>query len=102
MTQNQALSFDISRILQLLPHRYPFLLVDRVVEFVVDDYIKTYKMAKILYNNFKKTKKDYFLFVWLYYEYSSNLLMRFRSTAFLKCLFETETPNFWFEIRKPS
>ena len=23
-------------------------------------YIKSYKMAKILYNNFKKTKKDYF------------------------------------------
>ena len=43
MTQNQASGFDISRILQLLPHRYPFLLVDRVVECVVDDYIKTYK-----------------------------------------------------------
>lgn len=25
--------FDIERILQLLPHRYPFLLVDRVLEF---------------------------------------------------------------------
>ena len=25
-------------------------------------YIKSYKMAKILYNNFKKTKKDYLFF----------------------------------------
>ena len=27
-----ALSFGIDRIMQLLPHRYPFLLVDKVVE----------------------------------------------------------------------
>ena len=26
-------SFDIERVLQLLPHRYPMLLVDRVIEF---------------------------------------------------------------------
>lgn len=25
--------FDIERVLELLPHRYPFLLVDRVIEF---------------------------------------------------------------------
>lgn len=25
-------------------------------------YIKSYNMAKILYNNFKKTKKDYFFY----------------------------------------
>ena len=34
MTQNQASGFDISRILQLLPHRYPFLLVDKAEAFV--------------------------------------------------------------------
>ena len=28
-------------------------------------YIKSYKMAKILYNNFKKTKKDYFFYNYL-------------------------------------
>jgi len=27
------LEFDISKVLELLPHRYPFLLVDRVLEF---------------------------------------------------------------------
>jgi 3-hydroxyacyl-[acyl-carrier-protein] dehydratase len=26
------LDFDISKVLELLPHRYPFLLVDRVIE----------------------------------------------------------------------
>jgi len=34
---------DIQRILQLLPHRYPFLLVDRVVECVSGSHIKAYK-----------------------------------------------------------
>ena len=34
---------DIHRILQLLPHRYPFLLVDRVVEFEKDVRIKALK-----------------------------------------------------------
>lgn len=27
------MTFDIQEILELLPHRYPFLLIDRVVEF---------------------------------------------------------------------
>jgi 3-hydroxyacyl-[acyl-carrier-protein] dehydratase len=30
---SQPLPLDVRRILDLLPHRYPFLLVDRVVEF---------------------------------------------------------------------
>lgn len=34
---------DIRQILGLLPHRYPFLLVDRVVEYVPGDCIKAYK-----------------------------------------------------------
>lgn len=34
---------DIRQILSLLPHRYPFLLVDRVVDFVPHDYINAYK-----------------------------------------------------------
>ena len=33
MTATIAMPFDIERIQALLPHRYPFLLVDRVVEF---------------------------------------------------------------------
>ena len=32
MTQPVAMPVDVTRIQELLPHRYPFLLVDRVVE----------------------------------------------------------------------
>lgn len=31
---DQPTSFDIRKILEFLPHRYPFLLVDRVNEIV--------------------------------------------------------------------
>lgn len=34
---------DIRQILSLLPHRYPFLLVDRVVDFVPNEHIHAYK-----------------------------------------------------------
>ena len=39
----QPQSMDIQRILRLLPHRYPYLLVDRVVECVPGSHIKAYK-----------------------------------------------------------
>ena len=32
-TTPQNVSMDIQRILRLLPHRYPFLLVDKIIEF---------------------------------------------------------------------
>ena len=35
--------FDINQIQKLLPHRYPFLLVDRVVEFDKGERILAYK-----------------------------------------------------------
>jgi 3-hydroxyacyl-[acyl-carrier-protein] dehydratase len=38
---------DIHKILKLLPHRYPFLLVDRVVEFEKDKRIKAIKNVTI-------------------------------------------------------
>lgn len=38
---------DITQILELLPHRYPMLLVDRVVEQVNGRYIKAYKNVTI-------------------------------------------------------
>ncbi|RBP09709.1 3-hydroxyacyl-[acyl-carrier-protein] dehydratase [Roseiarcus fermentans] len=31
-------SYDIQQLLRLLPHRYPFLLVDRIVEARADEY----------------------------------------------------------------
>ena len=39
--------FDIRSIMQNLPHRYPFLLVDRVVEFVKDTRIVALKNVTI-------------------------------------------------------
>ncbi len=38
----------VTDIFEYLPHRYPFLLVDRVVECVEGDYLKAYK--NITYN----------------------------------------------------
>ncbi len=40
-------SFDIRKILDLLPHRYPFLLVDRVVDFTPYETIVAYKNVTI-------------------------------------------------------
>ena len=40
---NQPMSFDIKKILEFLPHRYPFLLVDRVLECIPGKHIKAYK-----------------------------------------------------------
>ncbi|GHU89994.1 3-hydroxyacyl-[acyl-carrier-protein] dehydratase FabZ [Deltaproteobacteria bacterium] len=38
---------DIQQILRLLPHRYPFLLVDRVVECVPGSHIRAYKNVSL-------------------------------------------------------
>ena len=40
-------SVDINNILDLLPHRYPFLLVDRVLDYKVFDYIVATKNVTI-------------------------------------------------------
>lgn len=37
------MQLDIQKILELLPHRYPFLLVDRVTELVPHVSVKAYK-----------------------------------------------------------
>lgn len=39
--------YDINNILEHLPHRYPFLLIDRVVECVPNDHIIAHKMVTI-------------------------------------------------------
>jgi 3-hydroxyacyl-[acyl-carrier-protein] dehydratase len=33
----ELISIDIDRILQLLPHRYPFLMIDKIIEVDSDD-----------------------------------------------------------------
>ncbi len=40
-------AMDIQRILAYLPHRYPFLLVDRVVKFEIAHSIDAYKNVSI-------------------------------------------------------
>ena len=40
---SNAVSIDINQILKLLPHRYPFLLVDRVLEITPRVSIKALK-----------------------------------------------------------
>lgn len=39
----EAHSMNIEKILQLLPHRYPFLLVDRVISCIPGQSIEAYK-----------------------------------------------------------
>lgn len=40
-------SIDINRILSLLPHRYPFILVDRVLDYKTLDYLTAIKNVTI-------------------------------------------------------
>ncbi len=42
-TKVEPKSMDIFEIMEILPHRYPFLLVDRIVEYVPGEYSKGYK-----------------------------------------------------------
>ena len=46
-TQAALPGFDIHKILRKLPHRYPFLLVDRVLEFEKNKRIKALKNVTI-------------------------------------------------------
>lgn len=41
--KEKTLSFDTVEIMKMIPHRYPFLLVDRITECVPGKYAKGYK-----------------------------------------------------------
>ena len=41
--EEKTLSFDIMEIMDMIPHRYPFLLVDRITECVPGKFAKGYK-----------------------------------------------------------
>jgi 3-hydroxyacyl-[acyl-carrier-protein] dehydratase len=43
---------DINQILNLLPHRYPFILVDRVLDYKIMDYLTAIKNVTINENFF--------------------------------------------------
>ena len=41
--QKTILTYDAQQIMELIPHRYPFLLVDRITECVPGEYAVGYK-----------------------------------------------------------
>ena len=47
MVMPDETALDIRRILDTLPHRYPFVMIDRVVEFVGDDSLVAIKNVSI-------------------------------------------------------
>jgi 3-hydroxyacyl-[acyl-carrier-protein] dehydratase len=49
---NKNINIDIKDIMELLPHRYPFLLVDRVLDYNINDSIKCLKNVTINENFF--------------------------------------------------
>lgn len=40
---SEVVSYDIMDIMKMIPHRYPFLLVDRITECIPGEYCKGYK-----------------------------------------------------------
>lgn len=47
MTEGQSIQLDIMQIMELIPHRYPFILIDRVTDCVLGKYCKGYKNLTI-------------------------------------------------------
>lgn len=45
-TINTANTIDVEGIMNLLPHRYPFLMIDRVVDYTISPEHKTLKAIK--------------------------------------------------------
>ncbi len=43
MTEESLKNLDVKTIMEVLPHRYPFLLVDRVIELIPGDRILAIK-----------------------------------------------------------
>jgi len=48
MAETTSVNFDIRDVMRLLPHRYPFLLVDRVIEHAVGERVVCIK--NVTYN----------------------------------------------------
>ncbi|WP_444994615.1 3-hydroxyacyl-ACP dehydratase FabZ [Aliikangiella sp. IMCC44359] len=44
---NTICTLDIHEIMKTLPHRYPFLLVDRVIDYKVDEYLHAIKNVTV-------------------------------------------------------
>jgi UDP-3-O-[3-hydroxymyristoyl] N-acetylglucosamine deacetylase/3-hydroxyacyl-[acyl-carrier-protein] dehydratase len=47
LVQPHETSLDIKRILETIPHRYPFIMIDRIVEFIGDTELVAIKNVSI-------------------------------------------------------
>jgi 3-hydroxyacyl-[acyl-carrier-protein] dehydratase len=47
MNATKPMKIEIAKILEILPHRYPFVMVDRVTEIEAGESIRGYKMVSI-------------------------------------------------------
>jgi 3-hydroxyacyl-[acyl-carrier-protein] dehydratase len=48
MEQRETMAqFDINKVMEYLPHRYPFLLIDRVIESKDDEYLSALKNVTV-------------------------------------------------------
>lgn len=51
MTENNGKTLDVEQIMSLLPHRFPFLMLDRVVDYDIEGEHKTLRAIKnVSYN----------------------------------------------------
>lgn len=50
--QEELLKMDIMEIMAMIPHRYPFLLVDKITECIPGKYVKGYKNVTMNENFF--------------------------------------------------
>lgn len=48
--QDEKKIIDIAEIKKIIPHRYPFLLVDKIVEFKLEPVIKAIGIKNVTYN----------------------------------------------------
>ena len=53
MSEKNLQGLDIKKILELLPHRYPMVMVDRIVEVVAGERIRGYKNITMNENFFQ-------------------------------------------------
>ena len=54
-TTEQTLQFDVMQIMEMIPHRYPFLLVDRITECVPENILKDIKTLHLTNHSFRGT-----------------------------------------------
>jgi 3-hydroxyacyl-[acyl-carrier-protein] dehydratase len=52
LAESQVTQVDVQRIMEMIPHRHPFLMIDKVVDMVANEratVLKTYRSTKIIF-----------------------------------------------------